>query len=149
MNASKSGVVPGGGSAFATAANAIAEARPTDELGRFGFEAVRRALTRPLYWNVKNAGKEPTSVIEEIQTARPGIGFDAKIGQLCNLAESGVIDPTVNALAILQTSISTLRAMLNLATLINIEEDSMSAQEEDRMGIGGRMGVGGRRARRI
>ena len=52
---------------FANAANAISESRPSHEVERFGFEAARRALTRPVYWIVKNAGKEPTSVLDEMQ----------------------------------------------------------------------------------
>jgi chaperonin GroEL (HSP60 family) len=98
---------------------------------------------------VKNAGKEPTSVIEEIQRSGFGMGFDAKTGQVCDLQERGVVDPTVNALAILQTSISTIHAMLNLSSLIHIENDSMEEQDEDRMFAAGRMGSSGRRGRNI
>jgi len=149
INAHKSGLVPGGGSALASAAHAISEARPSGELERFGFEAARRALTRPVYWIVKNAGKEPTSVIEEIQRLGSGMGFDAKTGQVCDLQERGVIDPTVNTLAILQTSISTIHAMLNVSSLIHIEDDSMMERDENRMGAPGSMGRGGRRGRSI
>ena len=149
VNAHKSGVVPGGGSALASAAHAISEARPSDDLERFGFEAARRAMTRPIYWIVKNAGKEPTSLMEEIQRAGSGMGFDAKTSQVCRLHERGVVDPTVNALAILQTSISTIRAMLNVSSLIHIEDDIMQEQDDDRMGVLGRMGGSSRRGRRI
>lgn len=149
VNAHKSGVVPGGGSALAGAASAISETRPSGELERFGFEAVRRALTRPLYWIVKNAGKEPTSLIEDIQRAGTGMGFDVKAGRVCDLCECGVVDPARNALAILQTSISTIQAMLNISSLIHIEEDdSMSEQDTSSMDVRSAMDIGGRRGRR-
>ena len=148
VNAHKSGIVPGGGSALASAASAISDVRPSGELERFGFEAARRALTRPIYWMAKNSGKEPTSLIEEVQQAGLGMGFDAKTGRVCDLHEAGVVDPTVNILAILQTSIATIRAMLNVASLIYIEEDEMP-EAEDRMSIARRMGIGGRRGRDI
>jgi chaperonin GroEL len=149
-NAQISGVVPGAGIALLTAANAMSHDRPGIEAERFGFEAVRRALSRPTYWIAKNAGKEPTSLIEEIQRRGGNTGFDARTGELADLMVAGIIDPTTCPLAVLKTAASAVSSLLNISAIIEVEREKDGGDDDDHgpMSVHERMGGGHRMRRR-
>lgn len=89
------GVVPGGGTAFLRAGQAIehmeAECECEGELA--GMRVVRHALDEPLRQIAANAGAHPPVVLNSVRRRSGDFGFDAATGEYVALTERGIIDP--------------------------------------------------------
>ena len=94
------GIVAGGGTALIRAASAVKVTGATaDE--ESGIKIIMKAAEEPARQIVKNTGKEPSVVVNEIMKCSGNEGYNAKTGTFEDLVESGVIDPvkvTKNAL---------------------------------------------------
>lgn len=94
------GIVAGGGTALIRAASAVKVTGATaDE--ESGIKIIMKAAEEPARQIVKNTGKEPSVVVNEIMKRSGNEGYNAKTGQFEDLVETGVIDPvkvTKNAL---------------------------------------------------
>ncbi|SDG59362.1 chaperonin GroEL [Thalassobaculum litoreum] len=89
------GIVPGGGIALLDAVSAVAKLEPRNHDERAGIEAVRRALEAPLRQIAENAGLRAPWIVGKLheRTDRE-TGLDVRTGDMVNLIEAGVIDPT-------------------------------------------------------
>ena len=75
------GILPGGGVALLNAQAAIdVTGLAPDEAT--GAEIVRRALEEPLRWIARNAGLEPSVVVDRVRALGPGEGLDASTRHL-------------------------------------------------------------------
>lgn len=94
------GIVAGGGTALIRAASSVKVTGATaDE--ESGIKIIMKAAEEPARQIVKNTGKEPSVVVNEIMKRSGNEGYNAKTGQFEDLVETGVIDPvkvTKNAL---------------------------------------------------
>jgi len=94
------GIVAGGGTALIRAASTVNVIGATaDE--ESGIKIIMKAVEEPARQIVKNTGKEPSVVVNEIMKRSGNEGYNAKTGQFEDLVETGVIDPvkvTKNAL---------------------------------------------------
>lgn len=94
------GIVAGGGTALIRAASAVKVTGATaDE--ESGIRIIMKAAEEPARQIVKNTGKEPSVVVNEIMKRSGNEGYNAKTGTFEDLVETGVIDPvkvTKNAL---------------------------------------------------
>ena len=116
------GIVPGGGTALAKLAKkfTIDATHPDQELGA---KIVRRACEAPLRQILDNAGIEPPVILNQVQKSPDWFdGFDAKAGDLTNLKERGIIDPTRVTKLALANAASIAGLLLTTEALIT-EED--------------------------
>lgn len=94
------GIVAGGGTALIRAASSIKVSGATaDE--ESGIKIILKAAEEPARQIVKNTGKEPSVIVNEIMKRSGNEGYNAKTGTFENLVDTGVIDPvkvTKNAL---------------------------------------------------
>lgn len=94
------GIVAGGGTALIRAASSIKVTGTTaDE--ESGIKIILKAAEEPARQIVKNTGKEPSVVVNEIMKRSGNEGYNAKTATFENLVDTGVIDPvkvTKNAL---------------------------------------------------
>lgn len=94
------GIVAGGGTALIRAASSIKITGTTaDE--ESGIKIILKAAEEPARQIVKNTGKEPSVVVNEIMKRSGNEGYNAKTAMFENLVDTGVIDPvkvTKNAL---------------------------------------------------
>jgi chaperonin GroEL len=114
------GIVPGGGAALIHAAAALA-----DGLGLKGDEAtgvaiVARSLRAPLFWIAANGGLEGAVVIDKVDDAQWGHGFNAATLTYGDLLADGVVDPVkvtrsavVNAASIARMVLTTESAVVD------------------------------------
>lgn len=93
------GIVPGGGKALLYASTRLDEVAKNETVNmdqRIGVEIIQRALRAPLSTIAMNAGEEGAVVCGEL--VKPGVpveqGFDAQIGEYCDMFAAGIIDPT-------------------------------------------------------
>lgn len=89
------GIVPGGGVALLRSLTALKNYKAANEDQQIGVNIVKKALTQPIATIVKNAGLEPSSIIDEVTgNSNTSYGYDALNGKFVDMFEAGIIDPT-------------------------------------------------------
>jgi chaperonin GroEL len=106
----RDGVVPGGGAAYAFAADALA-GLAAHGAEAMGVEAVCRALDAPLRQIVANAGKrEPAAILAEVRRRGAGWVYDSLADAIVPAAEAGILDSAgvlCDALRVAASGVST------------------------------------------
>lgn len=88
------GIVPGGGVALIRAKQAIADLKGDNDEQNAGIRIVLRAMEEPLRQIVKNAGEEPSVVVNLVAHGQGNYGYNAQSGEYGDMVEMGVLDPT-------------------------------------------------------
>ena len=88
------GIGPGGGVAFLRAGRVLDTLKGANLAQDAGIKIVRRALEEPLRQIVKNAGGEPSVVVEKVLNAEGNYGYNAATDEYGDMPSMGVIDPT-------------------------------------------------------
>ena len=99
INATKAaveeGIVPGGGATLTHLSLDLQEWAEDnlegDEL--VGALIVEKAMVSPIRRIIENTGKSAAIIIETIKNSDFSIGYDAAAGELCDMYETGIIDP--------------------------------------------------------
>ena len=132
------GVVAGGGVALIRAKQAIKEIKGDNPEQDAGIKIVLRAMEEPMRQIVRNAGDEPSVVVDRVANGKGHFGFNAQTGEYGDMIEMGVLDPTKVTRTALQNAAS-------VASLILTTECMIADMPEDKpamppMGMGGGMG---------
>lgn len=86
------GIVAGGGTILLQAAKVLEGFEGnTDEVT--GVHIVQKALEAPVYQIVENAGGDGAVVVNGIEKAQPGHGYDAETGEYKDMVQAGIVDP--------------------------------------------------------
>ena len=137
-DAVEEGVVAGGGVALIRAKQAIKEIKGDNPEQDAGIKIVLRAMEEPMRQIVRNAGDEPSVVVDRVANGKGNFGFNAQTGEYGDMIEMGVLDPTKVTRTALQNAAS-------VASLILTTECMIADMPEDKpamppMGMGGGMG---------
>lgn len=132
------GVVAGGGVALIRAKQAIKEIKGDNPEQDAGIKIVLCAMEEPMRQIVRNAGDEPSVVVDRVANGKGNFGFNAQTGEYGDMIEMGVLDPTKVTRTALQNAAS-------VASLILTTECMIADMPEDKpamppMGMGGGMG---------
>lgn len=132
------GVVAGGGVALIRAKQAFKEIKGDNPEQDAGIKIVLRAMEEPMRQIVRNAGDEPSVVVDRVANGKGNFGFNAQTGEYGDMIEMGVLDPTKVTRTALQNAAS-------VASLILTTECMIADMPEDKpamppMGMGGGMG---------
>lgn len=132
------GVVAGGGVALIRAKQSIKDIKGDNPEQDAGIKIVLRAMEEPMRQIVRNAGDEPSVVVDRVANGKGNIGFNAQTGEYGDMIEMGVLDPTKVTRTALQNAAS-------VASLILTTECMIADMPEDKpamppMGMGGGMG---------
>ncbi len=136
----RGGVVPGGGAAELAAARKVEEVRRSIRgMAGYGVDCVLEALRRPLAQIVANAGFNPLEKVGDVLAAQAGAGNDAlgvdlDTGEIRDMRELGVLDPTLVKTYALKAAGEIAEAILRINTIIK--------KREEEGGPGGRSGGG-------
>ena len=139
------GIVPGGGVALVRAANALDKVEASDE-ERVGLDLLKRALEEPTRWIAKNAGAEPSIVIDRIRNGKGALGYNAAADKFEDLLKAGIIDPTKVVRTALQNAASVAGLLLTTEAAVADkpeEKGSGDAAAAAAAGMGGMGGMGG------
>jgi chaperonin GroEL len=105
------GIVPGGGVALINASDSIDPDKfEGDE--RTGASIIRRSLEEPLRQLAQNGGLEGSIVVGQVRAAKKGHGLNVESGEIEDLVEAGVIDPTMVTRSALQNAASIAKNIL-------------------------------------
>jgi chaperonin GroEL len=133
------GVIAGGGTAYI---NILSKLEEIDVEGdeATGVRIVLRALEEPVRQIAQNAGLDGSVIVERLKHVEPGIGFNAATGEMVNMVEAGIIDPTKVARSALQNAASVSALILTTeAAVAEIPEKNGPAGGMDPNGMGGMM----------
>ncbi len=129
------GIVPGGGVALLRAKEAVAKVKGDNADQEAGIKIVLRAIEQPLREIARNAGDEPSVVVNKVLEGKGNYGYNAQTGEYGDMVGMGVLDPTKVTRCALQNAASVAALMLTT--------DAMVAElpKEDK-GMAGGMGGG-------
>ena len=134
------GIVPGGGVALLTAAEAIELDAFDDADERTGAAIVVRALEEPLRQLAYNAGLEGSIVVNQIRKAVKGQGLNVDTGEVEDLVKAGIIDPTMVTRSALQNAASIAKNILMTEAIVAESPEKVGAGMAGAMSGMGDMG---------
>lgn len=140
LNASRAaveeGIVSGGGTAYINILKNLDELElEGDE--ETGLNIIRRALEEPVRQIAKNAGVDGGVIVERLQNAEKGIGFNAVTGELVDMIGAGIIDPTKVTRSALQNASSVAALLLTTEAAVATIPEPESAMPDPTGGMGG------------
>jgi len=111
------GIVPGGGVALIRCIPALDKIKVGGDQA-VGIKIVKRALEGPLRQIAKNAGHEPSIVVQKVKDGKDDYGFDAYKEEYVHMYKAGIIDPTKVTRIALQNAASIAGLMLTTEAVI-------------------------------
>lgn len=132
------GVVAGGGVALIRAKQSIKDIKGDNPEQDAGIKIVLRAMEEPMRQIVRNAGDEPSVVVDRVANGKGNFGFNAQTGEYGDMIEMGVLDPTKVTRTALQNAASVASLILTTECMIADMPDDKPAMPP--MGMGGGMG---------
>ena len=119
-SAQEEGVVAGGG-AILVQASAILNSESVDnEDQKFGFEIIKEAIKEPLRQMALNSGVSPDLILDEIENAENGMGYNFATDEYVDMYAAGIIDPAKVTRVALQNAASVASSLI-LANFAIIE----------------------------
>ncbi len=86
------------------------------------------AAGEPMRQMARNAGESPDVILDKVRRAKGNRGWDFKKGQMINLVDAGIIDPTKVARIALQNAASIAGLMLTTEALVSEVPDDKRVQ---------------------
>ncbi len=124
------GMLPGGGVAYIRVMDNLNNVKCDNEDQKQGVKIVKRSLEAPLRQIVSNAGYEPAVVLEKVRKETGNFGFNAAIGEYCDMVKCGIMDPTKVSKCALQHAGSVVGLMITteaaIADVPKSEKDNTS-----------------------
>jgi chaperonin GroEL len=131
------GVVAGGGTALLQIAPDVAATIARLEGGqRLGASLLQGALAQPLSCIVRNCGRDPATILEQVAQSERGVGFDARTGKIVNLMQAGVVDPVKVSMTAIRNAASIAALILTTQTLIAQKPDGVDPTAGPALGGG-------------
>ncbi|KAK1939593.1 putative heat shock protein 60 [Babesia divergens] len=107
------GIVPGGGSALLHASKKLTDIVTKNYDQKVGVDIIREAVQAPIKQIAKNAGFEGSVVADHLlQRENVNMGFNAQLGEYCDLVAAGIIDPT----KVVKTALTDAASVASLMT---------------------------------
>ena len=137
------GIVAGGGVALIRALDGVAKTKGDNDDQQAGIRIVLRALEEPLRQIVKNAGNEPSVIVNEVKHAKGSNGYNASTDKIEDMIKNGIIDPTKVTRTALQNAGSIAGLLLTTAAAVAEAPKKDDAPAAPAMPDGGMGGMGG------
>ena len=135
------GVVAGGGVAYIRAVAAISKLKGDNDDQNVGINILRRALEDPLRQIVKNAGGDPSVVLNAVAEGKGNYGYDAATGEYGDMIALGILDPTLVTRYALQNAASVSGLLLTTEAMVAEAPKEDAPAMPDMGGMGGMGGM--------
>ncbi len=112
------GIVPGGGVALIRAQAALQDLQGKNHDQTVGIQILRRAIEEPLRQIVRNAGEEPSVVVNKVKEGSGNFGYNAATGEYGDMIEMGILDPTKVTRSALQNAASVAGLLLTTEAMV-------------------------------
>ncbi|MGV3024962.1 chaperonin GroEL [Clostridium thermobutyricum] len=130
------GIVPGGGTAYVSVLNKVADLTSDVYDIKVGIDIIVRALEEPMRQIATNAGVEASVIVDKVRNSEELIGYDALKGEYKNMIKAGIVDPTKvtrsalqNAASVASTFLTTEAAVVDLPEKENAPMPSAPGME--------------------
>jgi chaperonin GroEL len=133
------GIVPGGGVALLRARDGIAKVKGDNADQDAGVKIVLRAIEQPMREIARNAGDEPSVVVNKVLEGKGNFGYNAASGEYGDMVAMGVLDPTKVTRCALQNAASIAGLMLTTDAMVA----ELPKDDKPAMPGGGMGGMGG------
>jgi chaperonin GroEL len=133
------GIVSGGGTALIRAQKVLESFKAATDDQQVGVNILKRALEEPLRQIVKNAGEEPSVIVNKVKEAKGANGYNAANGEFVDMIEAGIIDPAKVTRLALQNAASVAGLLLTTEAMI---AELPKKEEAPAMPSGGMGGMG-------
>ncbi|HDM75424.1 MAG TPA: chaperonin GroEL [Deltaproteobacteria bacterium] len=111
------GIVPGGGVALLRCIPALEKIELEGE-EQLGVNILKRALEQPARQIAENAGEEGSIIVEKVKAGEGAFGYNAQTGELCDMMEAGIIDPTKVTRIAVQNAASVAGLMITTEAMV-------------------------------
>ena len=129
------GIVSGGGTAYVSIINKVAELTSDVADTQVGINIILRALEEPMRQIATNAGDEASVIVDKVKNSENGIGYDALHGEYVNMIKAGIVDPTKVTRSALQNAASVASTFLTTeAAVVDIPQKEAPMQGAPGMG---------------
>jgi chaperonin GroEL len=135
------GIVPGGGSAFIRAIEALEKLEGDNNDETTGIKIVRRALEEPLRQIAANAGIDGSIVVQKVKEGKADFGFNARTETYEKMLAAGIIDPTKVSRVALENAASIAGMLLTTEAVIADKPEPKGAAAPHGGMPGGGMGM--------
>ncbi|HUS23562.1 MAG TPA: chaperonin GroEL [Candidatus Binatia bacterium] len=112
------GIVPGGGVALVRSQKALDGLKAASDEQQVGINILRRAIEEPLRQIVRNAGEEPSVVLNRVKEGKAAFGYNAQNGEFGDMIEMGILDPTKVTRLALQNAASVAGLLLTTEAMV-------------------------------
>ena len=133
------GIVAGGGTTFLDILPALDKLEVEGD-EKVGVNIVKRAIEEPVRQIAQNAGLEGSVVVENVQKAGTGIGFNALKNEYVDMLKAGIVDPAKVTRSALQNAASIASMVLTTETLV-ADKPEKEAPAPAAPGMGGMPGM--------
>jgi chaperonin GroEL len=136
------GIVPGGGVALVRCQSVLENLKGATEEENIGIRILSRSIEEPTRWIARNAGAEPSIVIDRIRSGKGAYGYNAATGVYEDLIKAGIVDPTKVVRTALQNASSVAGLMLTTeAAVVEKPKEDKGGGGHPGGGMGGMEGM--------
>lgn len=137
------GIVPGGGTAYLRAIEALVDVKAlgvSNEDQATGVNIVRLSLEAPLRTIAENAGQEGSVIVNRVREGKKDFGYNAAENRFENFFDAGIIDPTKVTRLALENAASIAGLLLTTEAVVSeIPEERDAPSMPPGGGMGGMM----------
>jgi chaperonin GroEL len=124
------------------AAKALEKLQGSNDDQTVGVNILRRAIQEPLRMIVKNAGEEPSVVLNKVAEGKGNYGYNAGNNTYGDMVEMGIIDPAKVTRLALQNAASVAGLLLTTEAMVAELPKKEEAMPAGGGGMGGMGGMG-------
>ncbi len=135
------GVVAGGGVAFLRTLPVVDKLAGDNDDQNVGIKILHRAIEEPLRQIVKNAGGDPSVVLNAVAEAKGDYGYNAATGEYGDMIKMGILDPTKVTRFALQNAASVSGLLLTTEAMVAEAPKEEAPPMPDMSGMGGMGGM--------
>jgi chaperonin GroEL len=136
------GIVPGGGVALVRCQSILETLKGATDEEQIGIRILSRSIEEPTRWIARNAGAEPSIVIDRIRSGKGAYGYNAATGVYEDLIKAGIVDPTKVVRTALQNASSVAGLMLTTeAAVVEKPKEDKGGGGHPGGGMGGMEGM--------
>jgi chaperonin GroEL len=118
-HALRGGVIPGGGSALYHASRVLDDLPAEHEDIKLAYQILGRALEEPMRTIARNAGYNPDIILDRVQSAPAGHGFNAITGKIVDMKSYQILDALTVIERALETAVSGASMALTTDVIIH------------------------------
>jgi chaperonin GroEL len=125
------GVVEGGGVALLRVQNKLDTVETSNDDETIGVNIIRNAIEAPLRQLVENAGIDVGVVVRDVMCNTEGKGYNVATGEMVDMMDAGIIDPTKVTRTALQNASSIAGLLLTTECMITDIKEPTPPQSDD------------------